>query len=195
MIRPGALEAAAPDPAPHRRRMQQVSGVFRPLAKDRTHFLLTASTTTSTGTPPSLAARPRHFYRRLPAVDVSCRIDQKIDNRTRPPSASILIVSSTPPTDGSAATCFQRARTFYKDCYTSNFPRYDVSPSAINELRLQFNSALPSLASWTSPCQPIRANRSVDGGFAIHESSQSHLLPGGHVLLYARRTPSNSGAT
>jgi Carboxypeptidase regulatory-like domain/TonB dependent receptor len=149
MIRPGAIEAAAPD-APRRTedRMQQVSGVLSgPLAKDRTHFLLTGEYNDEhRDAPITSPLAPGIFTGDFRQWMFLGRVDQKIDNRNRAAFRFNLDrFSDTNPTDGVSGNVLpSAARTFYKDCYTTQFSEnMAVSPSAINELRLQFQLGSP----------------------------------------------------
>jgi len=120
---------------------------------------------------------PPHFYRRLPAVDVSCRIDQKIDNRNIGAFASILIVSSTPTHDGVSGNVFPAPPHLLQGLLHTQFsenmtvsPRPSMSCACVSTRLSRHSLRGPHPA--TQSCEPECRRR----GFAIHESSQSHLL-------------------
>ncbi len=169
--RPGALEASSPDSVRRTEdRLQQISGVVSgPVVQDRTHFLLAAEYSDeyrdSAITSP---LAPGLFTGNFQQALFLGRLDHQLNDKN---SIGLKFnfdrLFDTNPSDAVGGVALPSvARTFYKRTYTTQLSEnMIVSPSAINELRVQFQLGSP-ITQFVAPhpaTQFIRTGISTEG--------------------------------
>ena len=177
--RPGGLEASSPN-SPRRTedRMQQLSGVFSgPLLQDRTHFLISSEYNnqhrdSAITSPLAPGVYTGEFQQAL----FLARVDHQVNNRnTLNAKVNFDRFHDSNPSDAVGGNSLASvARIFRRRTYTAQLSEsMVVSPTALNEMRLQFQ-----LGSPITQFEPVAAGTQIvrPGAATEGESRAANLL-------------------
>ncbi|MDQ2948573.1 MAG: carboxypeptidase regulatory-like domain-containing protein, partial [Acidobacteriota bacterium] len=185
-FRPGALEASSPN-SPRRTedRLQQWSGVFSgPLRQDRTHFLI-ASEYNNQHRDSAITSvlAPGIYTGEFQQALLLARVDHQLNSRnTLNAKVNFDRFHDTNPSDAVGGNSLaSAARIFRRRTYTAQLSESTVvSPTALNELRLQFQlgSPITQFEPVALTSQIVRPGVSTEG-----ESRAANLLNHQYQIL------------